>query len=40
MINQIFGSFKETKIYSKEKVFENIFGEATDGVEKVNFLMV
>ena len=37
MINQIFGSFKETKIYSKEKVFEKFFGEATVGVEKVNF---
>ena len=37
LINQIFGSIKETKIYSKEKTFEDVFGASTVGVEKINF---
>ena len=37
LINQIFGSIKETKVYAKEKSFENVFNVSTTGVEKINF---
>ncbi len=37
LINQIFGSIKETKVYAKEKAFENEFNLSTVGVEKINF---
>ena len=37
LINHIFGSIKETKIYSKEEVFNNLFASSTQGVEKINF---
>ena len=37
LINQIFGSIKETKIYSKENAFEKVFSSSTEGIEKINF---
>ena len=37
LINQIFGSIKETKVYAKEKSLENVFNVSTTGVEKINF---
>ena len=40
LINQIFGSIKETKVYAKEKSLENVFNVSTTGVEKINFTNV
>ena len=37
LINHIFGSIKETKIYSKERVFSNLFASSTLGAERINF---
>lgn len=37
LINHIFGSIKETKIYSKEEVFNKLFASSTQGVERINF---
>ena len=37
LINQVFGSIKETKIYSRELYFTDQFNTSTDGVEKVAF---
>ncbi len=39
LVNQIFGSIKEIKIYSKEKKLKELFKFSTDGVEKINFFV-